>query len=141
MEVFDLAVVPRETVIAMLRLEDRLRKCDEMQALYDRCRRVVGDHVERFIQRQVLKRFGFLPSVANLERYWGIRAKYGDDDRVLMESVIYLRYAHLLHECTIPLGAACPEADLVTVDDERPVKLSDYTLQHEHVVLLAGSIT
>ena len=88
----------------------------EMQALYDRCNHVAGDQVERFIQRNVLKRHGFTPSVENLAEFWKIRAKYGDDDREVMESVIYLRYAHLLHECTIPLGAAAPDATLVTMD-------------------------
>lgn len=40
-----------ETVLAMLRTEDRLRKSDEMQELYDRTRHLAGDQVERFIQR------------------------------------------------------------------------------------------
>jgi len=141
-QVFDVAAVSRDTVLAMLRTEDRLRKCDEMQLLYDACRDVVGDQVERFIQRNVLKKFGFAPSVENLERYWQIRAHYGDDDREVMESVIYLRYAHLLHDCTIPLGAPCPDADLFTLADEpQPVTLGSYMRQNERLVVLAGSMT
>ena len=98
------------------------------------------DKVEQYIQRSVLKAFGFAPTQENLERYWQIRAKY-EGDAEMMGSVIYLRYAHLLHDCTIPLGARCPDATLVTVDGERPVRLSDYMGAHEHLVVLAGSMT
>lgn len=76
----------------------------------------------------------------NLSRYWKIREKY-EEDREIMESVIYLRYAHLLHDCTIPLGEKAPYADLVTLDDKKPVKLSDYMNKHEKLVVLAGSMT
>merc|ERR1712137_826176 len=137
---FDVDEVPRDLVIQMLKYEDRLRKSPEMQALYDRCNHVAGDQVERFIQRNVLKRHGFTPSVENLAEFWKIRAKYGDDDREVMESVIYLRYAHLLHECTIPLGAAAPDATLVTMD-QKPCRLPDYMQQHDKLVILAGSMT
>ena len=137
---FSLDEVPRDTVLSMLRTEDRLRKSDEMQALYDQMSHVVGDQVERYIQRNVLKMFGFTPSMDNLSRYWQIRAKYGDNDREVMDSVIYLRYAHLLHECQIPLGAQCPDASLVALDGNF-VSLSDYMANHERLVVLAGSMT
>lgn len=91
--------------------------------------------------RNVLKKFGFAPSVENLNRFWKIRAKYGDEDEEIMSSVIYLRYAHLLHDCTIPVGSDAPDADLVTLNDKKPVKLSDYMKENEKLVVLAGSMT
>jgi hypothetical protein len=138
---FDVDVAPRAVVLAMLREEDKRRKSDAMQKLYDDTRDdFKDDRVEQYIQRSVLKTFGFAPSQANLDNYWKIRAKYEDDEE-MMSSVIYLRYAHMLHECTIALGAPCPDAALVTVDGERPVRLSDYMAAHEHLVVLAGSMT
>jgi hypothetical protein len=137
----DLDEVPRATVLAMLRAEDALRKSNEMQALYDKASHVQGDQVERFMQRHVLKAFGFAPSFANLRRYWGIRAKYGDDDAELMETVIYLRYAHLLRHCTIPIGAACPDASLLALDGTVRSLQHDYMDKHEMLVVLAGSMT
>lgn len=141
METFDVRQVPRETVLAMLRAEDRMRKSDEAQALYDAGKDLLGDQVERFIQRTILKLFGFAPSVENLSRFWQIRAHYGDNDRELMESVIYLRYAHLLHECRIPLGAPCPDADMFSLDDGQPRTLASYMQEHPNLVVLAGSMT
>ncbi len=138
---FDVEIESRAVVLGMLRDEDRRRKSDAMQKLYDDTREEFkDDRVEQFIQRGVLKAFGFAPTQANLENYWKIRAKYEDDEE-MMQSVIYLRYAHLLHECTIPLGAPCPDATLVTVDGERPVRLSDYMGANERLVVLAGSMT
>jgi hypothetical protein len=138
---FDVDEAPRATVLAMLRDEDKRRKSDVMQKLYDDTKdEFKDDAVEQYIQRSVLKAFGFAPTQANLANYWKIRAKY-EEDAEMMSSVIYLRYAHMLHECTIPLGAPCPDAALVTVDGERPVRLSDYMAAHEHLVVLAGSMT
>lgn len=126
--------------LVLRRYEDRLRKCDEMQQLYDNTSDVAGDMVERYIQRNVLKRFGFRPSVDNLQRYWQIRAHYGDDDAELMGSVIYLRYAHLLRDCALPLRSAAPDASLVTLDGNN-TRLSDYMRAHRTLVVLAGSAT
>lgn len=179
--IFDVDAVPRDTVLAMLRTEDRWRcvagrggppagaaayafflavhsKSDEMQALYDKTRHLLSDQVERYIQRNVLKcgsgqkenhrdslthlsrAFGFAPSVANLSRFWQIRSRY-ETDAEIMGSVIYLRYAHLLHDCTIPLGAPAPDASLVTLDESRPTSLSAYWTQHPQLVVMAGSMT
>ena len=138
--VFDVEEESRDVVLAMLREEDRRRKSDAMQKLYDDTKEIRDDQVEQYIQRSVLKAFGFAPSQANLQNYWKIRAKY-EGDAEMMASVIYLRYAHLLHECVIPLGAPCPDATLMTVDGERQVRLSDYMRDHEHLVVLAGSMT
>jgi hypothetical protein len=78
--------------------------------------------------------------VENLSRYWEIREMYEEDEEI-MNSVIYLRYAHLLHDCTIPLGGECPDASLVRLDGKKPVMLSDYFRENENVVILAGSMT
>lgn len=96
--------------------------------------------MERFIQRNVLKAHGFAPSVDNLNRYWEIRAKYEEDEEI-MDSVIYLRYAHLLHDCTIPVGSEAPDAALVTLDGGHPTTLGRYFREHRSVVILAGSMT
>ncbi len=163
---FSVDEVSRECVLEMLRLEDRWRKSDTMQELYDRTRHLLSDQVERYIQRNVLKAFGFAPSVENLSQFWTIRAKYeGDQVRTadlpaqgivvlashmrlchtytqeIMSSVIYLRYAHLLHDCSIPVGSAPPDATLVALDDARPTTLSNYWKTNEKLVVMAGSMT
>ena len=119
--------------------------------------------MERYIQRNVLKAAGFSPSVENLQRFWQIRDVYEEDQvggagggegsaregvgterragQEIMGSVIYLRYAHLLHDCSIPLGAAAPDASLVRLDDGAAVALSDYWRAHANLVILAGSMT
>ena len=137
---FNLDEVPRATVLDMLRAEDAMRKSDEMQQLYDKTRHIEGDQVERYIQRNVLKGFGFIPSVENLRSYWGIRAHYGDDDDELMDSVIYLRYAHLLKECSLTLGDACPDASLFSLDGISR-KLTNFIEDNDYLVILAGSMT
>ncbi len=137
---FDVHTAPREQVLAMLREEDRRRKSDTTQQLYDDTKHLLGDQVEQMLQRSVLKAFGFAPSQENLQRYWQIRTLYEDDSEI-MNSVVYLRYSSLLHSCAIPLGGPCPDASLVTVDGERPVLLSSNMKSHEKLVVLAGSMT
>jgi hypothetical protein len=58
-----------------------------------------------------------------------------------MNSVIYLRYAHLLHDCTIPVGSDAPDASLVTLDGAVSTTLSHYWKQHRNLVIMAGSMT
>ena len=91
------------------------------------------------MQRRILRQHGFAPSLDNLRRYWSIRSYYEDDDEI-MQSVIYLRYAHLLKDCPLDLGSLVPNCSLVALDGTT-TSLNQYATNNQQLVILAGSIT
>mmetsp|Transcript_6901 Transcript_6901/g.17445 ORF Transcript_6901/g.17445 Transcript_6901/m.17445 type:complete len:148 (-) Transcript_6901:1470-1913(-) len=137
---FDVLSVPRDKVIAMLKLEQEVRYSKEWEELYDF---VLSDPSypetlpERKAQQLVLKKFGFDTSLDSLQGYWKIRSKYEHDDEV-MNSAFYLKY-NIMKRGHIREGDDMTDVEVRTEDGE-PVLLSSF-VSSKPTVILAGSIT
>jgi hypothetical protein len=132
---------PRSRVIDLLKTEDSLRRSHEVQLTYDTLHDEIGfssEIIEDYVQRKTLQKLGYIPSLQNLSEYRTIRQHYCKDSEV-MNSVMYLKYAHLYKPCPIVLGRQAPNAVLCDLLGKKRM-LMDFA-KKKPLVIMAGSIT
>jgi hypothetical protein len=116
-------VIPRATLLAVLRREDELRMCMPVQALYDRYR-LPPPEIEAELQRVALAEHGlcrcWLPS------YWQTAKRYpAESDVEVRGATVWLRVFERTRKPEVSVGERVPAVSLLDLDSGQPVNLVD----------------
>lgn len=136
--------IDRESVIALFKHEDKLRKSDRYQARYDEVTAITGtnrtENVENEIQYEVLETFGYDRTLENLTEYRLIPNLYRHDKEVV-DSVLFMKY-NIMKDPVLKPGQAIP--DMTVYDMEgRPCSLLEFCgdTTEKPLLLIGGSLT
>ena len=131
--------IDRLCLLRVLRRDEELRLCSEVQALYDSVSWLPG-HIEAEIQRHALVENGLCRCW--LPEYWRTAELYPKDDKEIWNATVYLRY----YERTIDVppvrlpGQPVDTSQIPLVDLETSKMMSLQSYAHgKPLVVVAGS--
>ena len=136
---FNVADVPRETVISMLKREQELRYSPAIQdrytQLYDQGTKYTTI-IEEAIQTHVMQEFGFVPDLPN---YWKIAGHYAEDQEV-RDSSFYMKLNIFTWDKPAP-GSDIHDCQLIDYATRTPLRLKSAVVPNRTTVIFVGSMT
>ena len=137
---FNVLEVPRETIIEMLTLEQKLRYSKEIQDRYTLLYNLGVKNstiIERAIQSHVMEEFGFASTLPN---YWKIAGHYAKDQEVL-DSSFYMKWNIFTWDKPTP-GSNVRDCQLIDYATRTPLRLNSVVdTPGKATVLFVGSMT
>jgi hypothetical protein len=138
---FVLSTISRETVLKMLRMEEKLKYSFEVQKQYSELyeNQLQNTDLDIYLQTRVLAEHGFATTQSSLEEYWKIPSTYWHDSEV-KNAVFYMRL-NIFQFSTCSIGDTYRNSTIYHLNDSTKIKLSDLQLHNRPLILLCGSIT
>ena len=114
-------MIPRDTLLSVLRREDALRMCEPVQSLYDEYK-LPPPSIEAELQRIALTEHHLCRCW--LPAYWqtAVRWPAGADDAI-RQATVWLRVFERTRPGTVLVGAPVPPVALLHLDSDRPTTL------------------
>lgn len=137
---FNIEVVPRETILQMVKEEQAIRYSKGIQEAYTMQYETSSTiNIEREIQKFVLGQFGFKDDLNSLEQYWKIPSTYWNDAEI-KNSLFYMKL-NIFEYPPFQLEDDLVNVNLVDYDSNREVSMRSLGHAFRPLVLLAGSMT
>ncbi len=124
----------RETLLEMLQAEDKIRRSQEIQELYDQLKNNL--ELENVLQKNLLQSFGFEPTEENLLRYRRTRVFYADDQEI-KNAVMYIKY-DIMKKGDLRINDLAPDINLYHLDGSQ-TNLLEFMKQDRPLIVVGSS--
>lgn len=138
--------VSRDTILTMLKEEQKVRYSKEIQELYTRQYYNKQNNpnykevnIEREIQKYILEKFGYNSTNKSLTEYWKIPSTYWNDEEV-KNSIFYMKL-NIFNYPDIKVGDELIDSQLINYQSNELTNLKDLHTFDKPLVLLVGSMT
>jgi hypothetical protein len=138
--------VSRDTILIMLKEEQKVRYSKEIQELYTRQYYNTENNpnyklinIEREIQKYILEKYGYNSTNKSLQEYWKIPSTYWNDKEV-KNSIFYMKL-NIFGYPEIKVGDELIDSILINYETNELTNLSQLHTFLKPLVLLVGSMT
>jgi hypothetical protein len=146
LSLFSVDTVSRETVLKMLKDEEKAKYSPEIQQAYSdqyqlsqKYHNLDRVNIDVEIQKYILRQYGFSDSAESLAGYWKVPSTYWHDAEV-KDAVFYMRY-NIFDYPDVHVGDPIVDCDLVEYTTGTTKRLSSLQNGERPLVILAGSMT